>query len=81
MNPELNVGDRVMLLNMEDESIHPGTWGTVTSVQVVFGVKQYGVNWDDGNKENPGKLISKLNLLSDVDIWTNDYLKKRKRPD
>lgn len=77
--PNLEKGDRVMLLYMEDKhtDLSPGTWGTVTDSVVVMGVKQYGVNWDDGTKDNPGKVISRLALLSDVDMWTKgDTLKK-----
>jgi len=61
MNPELKKGDRITLLYMRDESsMFPGDSGTVTSVDVIFGDKQYGVNWDSG---------SKLALLADTDAW------------
>jgi hypothetical protein len=61
MNPELKKGDRITLLYMRDESsMFPGDSGTVTSVDVIFGDKQYGVNWDSG---------SKLSLLADNDAW------------
>jgi len=61
MNPELKKGDRITLLYMRDESsMFPGDSGTVTSVDVVFGDKQYGVHWDSG---------SKLALLADTDAW------------
>jgi len=61
MNPELKKGDRITLLYMRDESsMFPGDSGTVTSVDVIFGDKQYGVNWDSG---------SKLALLADNDAW------------
>lgn len=65
INPELNVGDKVVLLHMEDKysPMMPGTKGVVTRVEKVFGVKQYGVQWEDG---------SKLSLLSDVDAWKLD---------
>ena len=80
MNQELKVGDRVMLLHMEDPySVDPGTWGTVKSVSEVFGVKQYYVTWDDGTKEEPGNHVSSLALLSDCDAWTTEGLKKRKK--
>jgi hypothetical protein len=46
---------------MRDESsMFPGDSGTVTSVDVIFGDKQYGVKWDSG---------SKLALLADTDAW------------
>ena len=61
MNPELKKGDRITLLYMRDESsMFPGDSGTVTSVDVIFGDKQYGVKWDSG---------SKLALLADTDAW------------
>jgi hypothetical protein len=63
-NPELNVGDRIVLYHMEGEtSVDPGTEGTVSNVtrdpfeddnQLVM------VNWDNG---------SKLSILSKYDIW------------
>lgn len=79
MNQELKKGDRVMLLHMEDNygGVSPGTWGTVTDAVDVMGVRQYGVVWDDGTKENPGKHISRLALLSDVDLWTTDGFRKK----
>jgi len=79
MNQELKKGDRVMLLHMEDSysGLMPGTWGTVTSEAVIMGVKQYGVNWDNGTKEKPGEIISKLQLLSDIDMWTTEGFKKK----
>jgi len=37
MNPKLNVGDRIVLLYMDDESsVTPGTKGKVTSVSQVL---------------------------------------------
>ena len=61
MNPKLEVDDRVFLLYMFKEiSMNPGDCGVVTSVDNVFGVIQYGVNWDNG---------SRLSLLSDTDAW------------
>ena len=61
MNPKLKVGDRICLLYMEHEiSMYPGECGVVKSVDEIFGVTQYGVNWDNG---------SKLALLSDTDAW------------
>ena len=61
MNPKLEVNDRVCLLYMSGEiSMHPGECGIVTSVDKVFGVTQYGVDWDNG---------SRYSLLSDTDAW------------
>jgi hypothetical protein len=72
MNPKLNVGDRIVLLYMDDESsVTPGTKGKVTSVSQVFGDDQYNVDWDNG---------SKLALISSVDVWdTEENYEKRKR--
>lgn len=79
INPDLKKGDRVMLLHMEGSGgLMPGTWGTVRNEVTVMGVKQYSVIWDDGTKETPGKQISSLNLLSDVDMWTLEGFKKKK---
>lgn len=61
MNPKLEVNDRVCLLYMSGEiSMHPGECGTVRDVVKVFGVTQYGVDWDNG---------SRLSLLEDSDAW------------
>ena len=71
MNPELKVKDRVVCIIMDGEtSVQYKDWGTVTSVNVVFGVKQYGVNWDNG---------SKLSLLTDTDIWDTKIPEKKKK--
>jgi hypothetical protein len=69
--PDLKKGDRVVCLNMKNEtSVIFGDWGTVTSVVSVFGSIQYGVDWDNG---------SKLSLLSDTDIWDTKLPGKKNR--
>jgi hypothetical protein len=80
MNEELKIGDRVMVLHMEDDhGVSPGTWGTVTRISSPFGIIQYNVNWDNGTKESPGdKIISRLALLSDADTWTTKGFRKKK---
>lgn len=73
LNPELNVGERVTLMDMSGESgIKPGISGEVTRIAKVFGIIQYEVNWDDG---------SKLQILSDVDKWMKeeDWLRLKSR--
>lgn len=61
INPELKKDDRVVCITMDDEtSVKYGDKGTVVSKTIVFGVDQYGVNWDNG---------SKLQLLADADKW------------
>jgi len=61
-NAELQPGDKVVCLKMEDEfsPIPGGTPGVVKSVSEVFGQKQYYVNWKSG---------SKLALIDGVDKW------------
>ena len=65
INPELNPGDRVVVLHMEDEfsAVPIGTAGTDKSHSKVFGDDQYNVNWDNG---------SSLALISSVDIWDTE---------
>jgi hypothetical protein len=63
-NPELNIGDRIVLYHMEDKhGIDSGMEGVVTDITIdPFDNenKIIGVNWDDG---------SKLNILSKYDVW------------
>lgn len=74
LNPELSKGDRVICISMEDEydAIPTGIPGTVTNVSVVFGDKQYNVDWDNG---------SKLALIDGVDKWMKeeDRLNRRRK--
>jgi len=63
INPELKVGDRVVLLHMEGENIMPGSKGTVTNISKVFGEIIYAVDWDNG---------SKLSICADVDAWDTE---------
>ena len=63
-NPELNIGDRIVLYHMEDNhGTDSGMQGVVTDITIdPFDNenKIIGVNWDDG---------SKLNILSKYDVW------------
>lgn len=73
LNPKLKQGDRVIILQMNDEyGIPSGTAGTVSRVQEIFGEEQYYVDWDNG---------SKLSIIPSVDAWTkeDDFLKRRKK--
>ena len=73
LNPELNVGDRVVIMDMSGESgIKPGMGGEVKRITKVFGITQYEVKWDNE---------SSLQLLSDVDKWMKeeDWTKLRER--
>jgi hypothetical protein len=71
LNPELEAGDRIILLHMEDQysKVPMGTKGTVIKkVNLPFGMgSQYQVNWDNG---------SKLDLIPGEDSWILDKDKK-----
>lgn len=65
LNPELNIGDRVVIYHMEGESGVPaGTFGTVTSIErdpfESESDKLIGVKWDNG---------STLAMVSVTDSW------------
>jgi hypothetical protein len=72
-NPELKVGDRIVLIYMPGESIDTGTKGRVKSIGQApsFGGSpdyMYNVEWLDDNDE----VISKLSLLPESDSWILD---------
>lgn len=64
MNPELKIGDKILLYHMEGEfSVPPGTQGVVKNVSddpFIENAKIYNVEWETGNR---------LALLSDTDSW------------
>ena len=70
-NPELNVGDRIILYHMEGEmGVNPGTEGTVTSLErdpFEADNQIVSVKWDNG---------SSLSILSKYDIWKHAKKKK-----
>ena len=70
-NPELNVGDRIILYHMEGEmGVNPGTEGTVTSLErdpFESDNQIVSVKWDNG---------SSLSILSKYDIWKHAKKKK-----
>lgn len=76
LNPVLEVGDRIVLLHMDDpySPVKPGTAGTVLSVKEMPFFQEsdynYDVSWDNG---------SSLSLEPDVDSWVlkSDYDKKK----
>lgn len=72
INPELEIGQEVILLHMDnDTSIPPGTKGKVVAINVVVGDTVYAVKWEDG---------SQLSLVSSVDLWdTPENMAKRKK--
>lgn len=71
-NPELEPGDRVICISMDDmySPIHMGTPGTVINRSVVFGEIQYYVEWDNG---------SKLALIDGIDKWVKEEDMKSRR--
>jgi len=73
-NPELQPGDRVICISMDDmySPIHMGTPGTVINRSVVFGEIQYYVDWDNG---------SRLSLIDGIDKWVKeeDMINRRKK--
>lgn len=73
INPELNKGDKIILLSMDDEyGVSPFTKGVVTSISnTPFGI-QYTVSWENG---------SKLDLIPDADKWVleSDFSERRKK--
>jgi hypothetical protein len=73
-NPELQSGDRVICISMDDmySPIHMGTPGTVINRSVVFGEIQYYVDWDNG---------SRLALIDGIDKWVKeeDMINRRKK--
>jgi len=73
INPKLKIGDRVVVLHMDDDlsPVPMGTAGTVMTAFSLFGDDQYNVKWDDG---------SSLDLISSVDMWDlEDNIKNRKK--
>jgi hypothetical protein len=77
INPELKVGDKVVLLTMEGEpDMSYGEKGEVLQVTIVFGHKQYRVKWENDRS---------LDLLEDADKWVfeDDFnrMKKKKKMD
>jgi hypothetical protein len=72
LNPELENGDRVICISMDDmySPVHMGTPGTVMTKSVVFGDTQYYVAWDNG---------SKLALIAGVDKWVREEDMKGRR--
>ena len=73
INPELESGDRIMLLHMDGEPLETGVKGKVikktnmpkfTSSDLGY---LYEVEWYDD-----GKVISKLSLIPETDGWSYD---------
>jgi len=69
-NPKLNVGDRVLLVHMEGETLYD-LEGEVIRIENVpkfdknsSGI-QYNVKWFDED----GKVVSNLSLIPETDRW------------
>lgn len=72
-NPELEIGDRVICIKMDDQysPIPMGIGGVVTRKSNVYGDVQYNVKWDNG---------SALALISNIDRWVKeDEMKNRRK--
>jgi len=67
MNPELEVGDRVVLLRMSEEDLIAGTKGTVTRKSFVIDQIQYNMEWDNGSKLALLANEDKYMLLKDLE--------------
>ena len=67
MNPELEVGDRVVLLSMSGEDLIAGIKGTVTRKSFVIDQIQYSVDWDNGSKLALLANEDKYMLLKDLE--------------
>ena len=72
-NPQLKVGDRIILIYMPGEDIDTGTKGRVKSIgqAPTFGGSpdyMYNIEWLD----DEDKVISTLSLLPEVDSWILD---------
>ena len=67
MNPELEVGDRVVLLSMSGEDLIAGIKGTVTRKSFVIDQTQYNVDWDNGSRLSLLANEDKYVLLKDLE--------------
>jgi hypothetical protein len=67
MNPELEVGDRVVLLSMSGEDLIAGIKGTVTRKSFVIDQTQYNMDWDNGSKLALLANEDKYMLLKDLE--------------
>jgi hypothetical protein len=77
LNPKLEVGDRIVLISMDDPfKIPSGTVGTVLDIQKIpFSDRSnynYRILWDNG---------STLSLEPDLDLWVlkSDYDSKKNK--
>lgn len=71
-NPELIVGDEVILLHMKDEYMRMGLKGLVRAINNTPWGTQYSVEWENGNR---------LDLIPGVDKWMKTNQVKKKEVD
>lgn len=71
-NPELIVGDEVILLHMKDEYMRMGLKGLVRAINNTPWGTQYSVEWENG---------SRLDLIPGVDKWMKTNQVKKKEVD
>jgi len=76
LNPPIKPGDRIRLVYMSGESLRPGIWGTVGKRDVIQGIEQYEMSWDDGDEFNVGERISSYSLIPSEDKYTKMSKKK-----
>lgn len=69
INPELKVGDRIVLIHTSDDSIPFGTKGVVKGIKKFSTWEQYDIKWDNG---------SSLFLLDDDKWMYEEDFKSRK---
>jgi hypothetical protein len=63
-SPKLNIGDKVILMYMDDpQPVEALTIGVVKRYTSVFGDDQYEVDWEDGRR---------LSIISSVDKWETE---------
>jgi signal peptidase I len=67
MNPELEVGDRIVLLALSGEDLIAGIKGTVTRKSFVIDQIQYSMDWDNGSKLALLANEDKYMLLKDLE--------------
>lgn len=73
-NPELNVGDRIILVHMEGESLGTGYKGKVIGVEKVpnFGKNSSGIQYRVIWYDEDGNEVSNLSLMPEIDTWVLD---------
>lgn len=83
LNPQLESGDRITLVHMEDESIGIGTRGVVKKKVDVpkFSSSDLGYMYDVDWYDENDKVFSKLSLIPETDSWIYDRQYYKSNPD